>query len=74
MLSLKPESSPSSLPSPPPSSLKVLLAQGLVTLMMFLHLDCDLIDGGLKFGGDLPPPLLLLLLTKFAFLLNKTAR
>ena len=70
---MSPSSLPSSLPSSPPS-LKVLLAQGLVTLMMFLHLDCDLIDGGLKFGGDLPPPLLLLLLTKFTFLLNKTAR
>lgn len=53
-------------------SLQILLTKGLVALVVFLHLHCNLINGGLELGGHLPPPLLFFLLTKLALLLNHT--
>ena len=51
-------------------SLDILLAQSLVVLMVFLHLVCDVIDGGLELGRHLFPPVLIFTLPLSAFLLH----
>ena len=56
------------------NSLSVFFLEYLVALVMFLHLHCDLIDGGLELGRHLLPSFFLLFSPLLALLLGKEVR
>ncbi len=56
-----------------PNSLEVLLPQCLVSLVVFLHFERDLVDGALELGRHFFPPILLLSRSLLTLLLRRLA-